>query len=77
MITLENLEDRLWSGAVILQNVFSPSDCINCFFRILLIKRLSDLFEEESYKAKPRFFIPVISQWNYLQQINWKYWQGT
>ncbi|MEH2320372.1 N-6 DNA methylase [Nostoc sp.] len=69
MITLKNLEDRLWSGAVILQNVFSPSDCINCFFRILLIKRLSDLFEEEVYKPDKRFSIPVISQWNYLQQI--------
>ncbi|MEH2424014.1 MAG: N-6 DNA methylase [Nostoc sp.] len=69
MITLKNLEDRLWSAAVILQNVFSPSDCINCFFRILLIKRLSDLSEEQVYKSDKRFFIPAISQWNYLQQI--------
>ncbi|MEH1858545.1 MAG: N-6 DNA methylase [Nostoc sp.] len=69
MITFKKLEDRLWSAAVILQNVFSPSDCINCFFRILLIKRLSDLYEEEVYKSDKRFFIPAISQWNYLQQI--------
>ncbi|MEH1846795.1 MAG: N-6 DNA methylase [Nostoc sp.] len=69
MITLEYLKDRLWTAAGILRGVSSGDDYINYLFRLLLLKRFSDLFEEESYKAKPRFFIPAISQWNYLQQI--------
>ncbi|MEH2388234.1 MAG: N-6 DNA methylase [Nostoc sp.] len=69
MITLEYLKDRLWTAASILRGVSSGDDYINYLFRLLLLKRFSDLFEEESYKAKPRFFIPAISQWNYLQQI--------
>lgn len=69
MITLEYLKDRVWTAASILRGVYSSDDYINYLFRLLLLKRFSDLFEEESYKAKPRFFIPAISQWNYLQQI--------
>ncbi|BDI15202.1 type I restriction-modification system subunit M [Nostoc cf. commune SO-36] len=69
MITLEYLEDRLWTAVSILRGVTNGDDYINYLFRLLLIKRFSDLFEEESHKAKPRFFVPAISQWNYLQQI--------
>jgi type I restriction enzyme M protein len=69
MITLEYLENKLWTAADILRGLSSSDDYINYLFRLLLLKRLSDLFEEESHKAKPRFFIPAISQWNYLQQI--------
>lgn len=36
MITIKNLENRLWSAAVILQNTLSPSDCINCFLEFCL-----------------------------------------
>ncbi|MHC5822584.1 MAG: class I SAM-dependent DNA methyltransferase, partial [Nostoc sp.] len=69
MITLEYLKDILWTTASILRRVSSGDDYINYLFRLLLLKRFSDLFEEESYKTKPRFFLPAISQWNYLQQI--------
>ncbi|MBD2413286.1 hypothetical protein FACHB389_03990 [Nostoc calcicola FACHB-389] len=69
MITLEYLKDILWTAASILRGVSSGDDYINYLFRLLLLKRFSDLFEEESHKAKPRFFLPAISQWNYLQQI--------
>ncbi|MEH2419239.1 N-6 DNA methylase [Nostoc sp.] len=69
MITLEYLKDILWTAASILRGVSNGDDYINYLFRLLLLKRFSDLFEEESYKAKPRFFLPAISQWNYLQQI--------
>ncbi|MHC5738615.1 N-6 DNA methylase [Nostoc sp.] len=69
MITLEYLKDILWTAASMLRGVASGDDYINYLFRLLLLKRFSDLFEKESYKAKPRFFLPAISQWNYLQQI--------
>ncbi|MBD2083452.1 type I restriction-modification system subunit M [Trichocoleus sp. ST-U3] len=84
MITLEQLVDEVWSAVYILRDNVNIIDYKNYLLRLLLLKRLSDLFEEKNEKIKqkagsqdlslnslnkPRFFIPKGARWSDLQSL--------
>lgn len=85
MIGREDLERALWNAADILRGAFDFHDYKNYLFRLLLLKRLSDVFEEEAEAIerktashdlawnephRHRFFVPENSRWSYLQHLN-------
>ncbi|UKP01471.1 N-6 DNA methylase [Nostoc sp. UHCC 0870] len=86
MITLKQLEEELWRAANILRADFSPfTDHKKYLLRLLLLKHLSDVFEEEleaierktgnrdlalSTPQYFRVFVPEHSRWSYLQRFN-------
>jgi len=84
MITLKNLEYELGTAAKLLRDHIDANDYKYYLLRLLLVKRLSDLFEEEAKiieqetgncdlaensSDKYRFFIPEGSRWSNLQRI--------
>jgi type I restriction enzyme M protein len=84
MITLEDLEYELRAAAKLLRGHIETNDYKYYLLRLLLVKRLSDLFEEEAKVIeqktgsrdlaenspdKYRFFIPEGSRWSNLQRI--------
>jgi type I restriction enzyme M protein len=85
MITLKELERQLWNAADILRGHFSASDYNKYLFRLLLLKHLSDVFEEK-YEAIEQetdnrdlvwnrqkyfhVFVPECSRWSYLQRFD-------
>lgn len=85
MIGREDLERALWNAAGILREVFGSHDYKNYLFRLLLLKRLSDVLGEEAEGVerkttshdltwnesyRHRFFIPENFRWSYLQHLN-------
>lgn len=85
MITLKELKGELWAAADMLRDVSSFSDSINYLLRLLLLKRLSDVFEEKAEAIeretgdrdqawnkpdKHHFFIPEGSRWDDLRRLN-------
>jgi type I restriction enzyme M protein len=86
MITLKQLEQELWRAASILRADFSPfTDHKKYLLRLLLLKHLSDVFEEEleaierktgnrdlalSTPQYFRVFVPEHSRWSYLQRFD-------
>lgn len=85
MITLEELKHNLWDSAEILRGHFDANECKGYLLRLLLFKRLSDVFEEnyerfdgkkiDSYKARyllknKCFFFPENSRWDYLKSLD-------
>lgn len=84
MITLKDLEYELRVAAKLLRGHIDANDYKYYLLRLLLLKRLSDLFEEEAKAIeqkignrdlaenspdKYRFFIPEGSRWSDLQRI--------
>ncbi len=84
MITLDELVDKIEDAVDILQGHVDPSSYKSYLLRLLLLKRLSDRFEEEAkaieQKAGNRdlawnspnvhhFFIPKGSRWSDLQHL--------
>lgn len=85
MIKREHLEQALWKAADIMRGGISFYEAKSYLFRLLLLKRLSDVFEEEVEAikreisphnlacSKPythRFFVPDNSRWSYLQHLH-------
>ncbi|CAD5968301.1 type I restriction-modification system subunit M [Planktothrix agardhii] len=85
MITLKHLEHELLVAADILRGKVEPSDYTSYLSKLLLLKRLSDRFKEESeaieIKARDRnlagdrpdehhFFIPEGSRWDNLLKLS-------
>ncbi len=81
MITLQDLSERLWAAADILRHELNTNDSINSLLRLLLFKRLCDVFEEEASTIEKRtgnhdlawnmpsshqFFIPENALWKNL-----------
>jgi type I restriction enzyme M protein len=84
MLTLEKLVSELWKAADILRGHVNASGYKNYLLSLLLLKRLSDLIEEEAEAIKQitgnhdqagnspnvyRFFIPKGSRWSDLQHL--------
>ena len=86
MTTLKDLKSIVWSTMNILRSkgVSSQND-IGCISRLLLLKRLSDVFEEETEAVEKatwdktlawnspkdhRFFIPEEARWDRLRRLN-------
>ncbi|MBD2156734.1 class I SAM-dependent DNA methyltransferase [Leptolyngbya sp. FACHB-16] len=84
MITLGELEAKLWGAADILRGAIDSSDYKNYIFGFLLLKRLSDVFEEEAEKIEQetgdhelawnepdehRFFVPEAARWSRLRSL--------
>ncbi len=84
MITLEELVYKIWDAVGILRGYVNPSDYKNYLLRLLLLKRLSDLSEEEAKAIKQKagnpdpalnslnehcFSIPEGSRWSDLQRL--------
>lgn len=84
MIALKALVDEVWDAIDKLRGHVDPSDYKNYLLRLLLLKRLSDMFEEEAEATKHktgnrdlawnspnehRFFIPQGSRWSDLQRL--------
>lgn len=85
MITLEYLEQELWTAADILRSAFPGNDYHTYLFGIFFLKHLSDVFEEKykilTYKTdnqnwtwnslnKFDLVVPHCSRWSYLQYVN-------
>jgi len=80
-IDLETLKSHLWESANILRGGIDASDYKNYIFGMLFLKRLSDVFEEESEKLKKEkhvdlkdpdnysFFVPLKAHWSYLKSL--------
>lgn len=81
MITLQDLEKQLWIAAEILRGELDANDYINPLLRLLLFKRLCDVFEEEAETIEKKtdnhelawntpnshqFFIPENARWKKL-----------
>ncbi|MEQ9237234.1 N-6 DNA methylase [Coleofasciculus sp. E2-BRE-01] len=85
MIEMEDLERAIESATDLLRGAFGVRDYKKYLFRLLLLKRLSDVFEEEAERIERetadhdlawnepsihRFFVPKNSRWSYLQHLN-------
>jgi type I restriction enzyme M protein len=81
MITLQDLEERLWIAAEILRGKLNANEYIHYLLRLLLFKRLCDVFEEEAEIIEKKtdnhelawntpnshqFFIPKNARWKKL-----------
>jgi len=80
-IDLETLKSHLWESANILRGGIDASDYKNYIFGMLFLKRLSDVFDEESEKLKKEqyvdledpdnysFYVPSKAHWSYLKSL--------
>jgi type I restriction enzyme M protein len=81
-ITIEALQSHLWRSANILRGHIDAADCKNYIFGLLFLKRLSDVFEEESEEIERktgnrklaredgdyhRFQVPERARWDTIQ----------
>jgi len=78
-LTQEALERHLWEAAALLRGSLASNDYRNYIFGFLLLKRLSDRFEEESEillqeggdpeeSDEHQFFVPAEARWQLLQR---------
>lgn len=85
MTSVKELETMLWVAVDILHSSRDSSDYLACLSRLLLLKRLSDVFEEEAeaieretgdrnlawnHPDQHRFFIPEGARWDSLRRLN-------
>jgi type I restriction enzyme M protein len=80
-INLETLKSHLWESANILRGSIDASDYKNYIFGMLFLKRLSDVFDEESERLKEEkhvdlndpdnysFYVPERAHWSYLKTL--------
>ncbi len=83
-VNLETLKSHLWKSADILRGHIDAADYKNYIFGFLFLKRISDVFEEESEKIIKEthdekaayedrdyhaFFVPEKASWNYLKSL--------
>ena len=80
-INLETLKSHLWESANILRGSIDASDYKNYIFGMLFLKRLSDVFDEESERLKGEkhvdlndpdnysFYVPERAHWSYLKTL--------
>jgi len=80
-INLETLKSHLWESANILRGSIDASDYKNYIFGMLFLKRLSDVFNEESERLKGEkhvdlndpdnysFYVPERAHWSYLKTL--------
>lgn len=78
---LETLKSHLWESANILRGSIDASDYKNYIFGLLFLKRLCDVFDEESEKLKKEkyvdlkdpdnysFYVPEKAHWSYLKTL--------
>lgn len=78
---LETLKSHLWESANILRRSIDASDYKNYIFGLLFLKRLCDVFDEESEKLKKEkyvdlkdpdnysFYVPEKAHWSYLKTL--------
>ncbi len=78
---LETLKAHLWESANILRGSIDASDYKNYIFGLLFLKRLCDVFDEESEKLKKEkyvdlkdpdnysFYVPEKAHWSYLKTL--------
>jgi len=80
-LNLETLKSHLWESANILRGSIDASDFKNYIFGMLILKRLSDVFDEELERLKKEihvdlkdpdnysFYVPERAHWSHLKTL--------